>query len=341
MREPGFWHRPPSLLSRLLLPLGAVYGEVASWRMRKAGIEAGAPVICVGNYHLGGAGKTPTTLALVQLLRDLDENPVVLSRGYGGRLKGPIGVDPQRHSAADVGDEPLMMARSVPVVVARDRVDGAALARSQGASVIVMDDGFQNPALVKHLSLIVIDSRRGVGNACVFPAGPLRAPLPLQIERTDALIIIGDGAAADGVAAQIAAQGGVVLRAQLRPEEVSVERLRGQRVLAFAGIGDPARFFATLRASGIDVAEARAFADHHPFTADDLASLADTARRDGLTLVTTEKDLARIGPAAAATLGRAVVSFAVTLAVDDPARWRGFVLERLNQARAGRFGRRR
>ncbi|WP_322517888.1 tetraacyldisaccharide 4'-kinase [Rhodopseudomonas palustris] len=339
MREPGFWHRPPSLLSRLLLPLGAVYGEITSWRMRKTGVEAGVPVICVGNYHLGGAGKTPTTLALVQLLRDLDENPVVLSRGYGGRLRGPIGVDPQRHGAADVGDEPLMMARSVPVVVARDRVDGAALARSQGASVIVMDDGFQNPALLKHVALIVIDSRRGVGNACVFPAGPLRAPLPLQIERTDALMIIGDGAAADDVAAQIAAQGGVLLRAQLRPDEASVERLQGQRVLAFAGIGDPARFFATLRASGIDVAEARAFADHHPFTADDLASLADTARRDGLTLVTTEKDLARIG-AAAATLGSAIVPFAVTLAVDDPVRWRGFVLERLNQARAGRFRRR-
>ncbi|ABD06564.1 lipid-A-disaccharide synthase [Rhodopseudomonas palustris HaA2] len=332
MREPGFWHRPPSWLSRLLLPLGAVYGEITSWRMRKTGVEAGAPVICVGNYHLGGAGKTPTTLALVRLLRDLDEQPIVLSRGYGGRLKGPILVDPQRHDAADVGDEPLMMARRVPVVVARDRVDGAALARSQGASLLVMDDGFQNPALVKHLSLIVIDSRRGVGNGCVFPAGPLRAPLPLQIERTDALIIIGDGTAADEVAAAIATRGGVVLRARLRPDAASVERLKGQRVLAFAGIGDPARYFATLRASGIDVADQRAFADHHPFTVAELESLAETARREGLTLVTTEKDLARIG-AAAATLGSAIVPFAVTLAVEDEPSLRLFLLEQINRAR--------
>ncbi|MBI5129253.1 MAG: tetraacyldisaccharide 4'-kinase [Rhodopseudomonas palustris] len=338
MREPGFWHRPPALLSRLLLPLGAVYGEITGWRMQKPGVEAGVPVLCVGNYHLGGAGKTPTTLALVQILRDLDERPIVLSRGYGGRLRGPIAVDPQRHSAADVGDEPLMMARSVPVVVARDRVDGAALARSQGASVIVMDDGFQNPAVVKHASLIVIDSRRGVGNGCVFPAGPLRAPLPLQIERTDALVVIGDGAAADGVAAQIAARGGLVLRAQLRPDDASVERLKRRRVLAFAGIGDPARFFATLRSSGVDVVDAQAFADHHPFTADDLAGLAARARSGGLALVTTEKDLARIG-AAAASLGSDVAAFAVTLVVEDDARLRLFVLEQLNRVRASRYAR--
>jgi tetraacyldisaccharide 4'-kinase len=324
------------LLSRLLLPLGAVYGEITSWRMRKASVEAGVPVFCVGNYHLGGAGKTPTTLALVDLLRELGEQPVVLSRGYGGRLRGPIGVDLQRHSAADVGDEPLMMARDVPVVIARDRVDGAALARAKSASVIVMDDGFQNPALVKHVSLIVIDSRRGVGNACVFPAGPLRAPLPLQIERTDALIVIGDGDAADGIAAEISANNGLVLRARLQPDEASVARLKGRRVLAFAGIGDPARFFATLRASGVDIVEQRAFPDHHPFTADDMSNLAAIARRDDLALVTTEKDLARIGPAAASS-GYDVTAFAVALEVEDAARLRLFVLERLNEARASRF----
>jgi len=338
MREPAFWHRPPSLLSRLLLPFGAVYGEVTAARMQKVGIETGVPVLCVGNYHLGGAGKTPTTLALVQLLRDLGEHPVVLSRGYGGRLRGPILVDAQRHSAADVGDEPLMMARTAPVVVARERTDGAALARSQGASVIVMDDGFQNPALVKDASLIVIDSRRGVGNGCVFPAGPLRAPLPLQVARTDVMIIVGDGQAADAVAAQIAARGGPVLRARLTPDETSLERLKGRRVLAFAGIGDPARFFATLRASGVEIAEQRAFPDHHPFTADELASLADSARRGGLTLVTTEKDLARIGPDAA-SLGSDLVALAVTLVVEEEARLRRFLLERINQARTKQFAR--
>ena len=194
MREPAFWHRPSSWMSRLLMPLGAVYGWVAGQRLKRRGLDAGIPVICVGNYHVGGAGKTQTVLALTKILRELGETPVVLSRGYGGKLRGPIKVDPARHAAADVGDEPLMLAQTIPVVVARDRVEGVALARSQGASVILMDDGFQNPAIAKDASLIVIDGDRGLGNACVLPAGPLRAPLPPQLDRTDALIIVGDGA---------------------------------------------------------------------------------------------------------------------------------------------------
>jgi tetraacyldisaccharide 4'-kinase len=181
MREPAFWYRPPSWISRLLMPLGALYGLVAGQRLQRQGFDAGIPVLCVGNYHVGGAGKTPAVLALARVLRDLGETPVVLSRGYGGRLHGPIQVDPARHVADDVGDEPLMMAGSVAVVVARDRIAGVALARSQRASVILMDDGFQNPAITKDASLIVIDATRGLGNACVFPAGPLRAPLRPQI----------------------------------------------------------------------------------------------------------------------------------------------------------------
>ena len=148
MREPGFWHRP-SWISLLLMPLGALYGLVAGWRLQREGFDAGVPVLCVGNYHVGGAGKTPAVLALTRLLRELGETPVVLSRGYGGRLRGPVMVDAVRHAASDIGDEPLMLARSVKVTVARDRVAGIALARSQGASVILMDDGFQNPAIAK------------------------------------------------------------------------------------------------------------------------------------------------------------------------------------------------
>ena len=188
------------------------------------GLDAGIPVICVGNYHVGGAGKTPTVLALAKLLRELGELPVVLSRGYGGKLRGPVMVDRERHVASDVGDEPLMMARSLPVVVARDRIEGVALAKSQGATVILMDDGFQNPAIIKDASLIVIDSERGLGNGKVFPAGPLRAPLKPQLARTDALIVIGDGTAAGPVAAEIAAQGKPVFRARVRPDEASVAR---------------------------------------------------------------------------------------------------------------------
>jgi tetraacyldisaccharide 4'-kinase len=338
MREPAFWYRPSSWISRLLLPFGALYGLVAGQRLQREGFDAGVPVLCVGNYHVGGAGKTPTVLALANVLRDLGETPVVLSRGYGGRLRGPIKVDPARHVADDVGDEPLMMAGSVAVVVARDRIAGVALARSQRASVILMDDGFQNPAIIKDASLIVIDASRGLGNGCVLPAGPLRAPLKPQLARTDALIVIGDGIAAQGVAAAVAARGAPVLSAHLKPDDASVASLGGKRVLAFAGIGDPARFFRTLAASGIAVVAKRVFADHHPFTKSEIESLLADAKRDALTLVTTEKDLARLRAAdGVPSWARDIVPFAVTLAFEDAAQLRKFVSGCLFRAREKRF----
>jgi tetraacyldisaccharide 4'-kinase len=338
MREPAFWHRPPSWTSSLLMPLGAIYGWVAAQRMQRRGLDAGIPVLCIGNYHTGGAGKTPMVLALASLLRDLGETPVVLSRGYGGRLRGPITVDPQRHVAGDVGDEPLMLARSVAVVVAHDRVAGVALARSQGATVIVMDDGFQNPAVVKDASLVVIDSHRGVGNGRVLPAGPLRAPLPPQLAHTDALIVVGDGAAAEAVAAAIAARGKPVLAAHLEPDGASLASLRGKRALAFAGIGDPNRFFRTLRAGGIEVAVERAFPDHHPFSQGEIETLMADAKRDALTLVTTEKDLARLRQAAGLPCwAKDIVPFKVTLEFEDVARLRTFVTDRLFRARDQKF----
>jgi tetraacyldisaccharide 4'-kinase len=338
MREPAFWHRPSSSTSLLLAPLGALYGLIAGWRLRRDGFDAGVPVLCVGNYHVGGAGKTPTVLALTKVLRDLGETPVVLSRGYGGRLRGPIKVDPERHAAADVGDEPLMLAPTVPVVVARDRIDGVALARSQGASVILMDDGFQNPAIAKDAALIVIDGDRGLGNGRVFPAGPLRAPLKPQLNRTDALIVVGDGIAAEAVAAAIAMLGKPVLSAHLRADEASVASLRGKRVLAFAGIGDPARFFRTLRGCGIEVAAECAFPDHHPFSESEIESLFAEAKRDALTLVTTEKDLARLRKAAGLPCrAREILPFAVTLEFADVSELRKFVAERLFKAREKKF----
>jgi tetraacyldisaccharide 4'-kinase len=338
MREPAFWHRPSSWRSNLLRPLGALYGAVAAKRLQRRGIDAGIPVICVGNYHVGGAGKTPTVLALAKLLRDLGELPVVLSRGYGAKLRGPVKVDRERHVADDVGDEPLMMAQSLPVVISRDRAEGVALAKSQGATVIVMDDGFQNPAIVKDASLIVIDSARGLGNGKVFPAGPLRAPLGPQLARTDALIVVGDGTAAGAVAAEIAAQGKPVFHARVRPDDGSVNSLHGKRVLAFAGIGDPARFFNTLRASGIEVVRCRAFADHHAFSDREIEDLIAEAGREALTLVTTEKDLARFWTnGAVPPWAEAIVPFAVTLAFDDPRQLRRFVTERLFTARERKF----
>jgi tetraacyldisaccharide 4'-kinase len=338
MREPAFWHGPASLKSHLLQPLATLYGAIAAKRMRRKGIDVGIPVFCVGNYHTGGAGKTPTVLVLAKLLRELGEVPVVLSRGYGGQLRGPVKVDPSRHSAADVGDEPLMLAERLPVVIARDRADGAALAKSLGASVLVMDDGFQNPAIVKDASLIVIDSHRGLGNGKVFPAGPLRAPLGPQIARTDALVVVGDGVAAKMLATEMTVRGKPVLAARLKPDDASLSSLQGRRVLAFAGIGDPARFFNTLRTCGVEVVRERAFPDHHVFSEADIEGLLSEAKRDGLTLATTEKDLARLklrGELPAWAQG--VVPFAVTLEFEDGAALRKFVVEALLRARETKF----
>ena len=341
MHEPAFWHRPSSGISLLLSPLAAIYGAVAARRMQRKGFDAGIPVFCVGNYHVGGAGKTPTVLALVKLLRDLGETPVVLSRGYGGRLRGPVMVEPDRHLATDVGDEPLMLARTVPVAVACERLDGLALAKSQGATVIVMDDGFQNPTIAKDASLIVIDARRGLGNARVLPAGPLRAPLPPQIDRTDALIVVGEGSAADAVAATVAARDKPVLTAQIKADDAALASLRGQRVLAFAGIGDPDRFFRTLSGNGVEVVNQRAFADHHPFMRGEIVSLVAAAKRDALIPVTTEKDLARLhvgGELPAWAQG--IVAFPVKLEFDSALKLRRFVSDRLLRARDAKFRKR-
>jgi tetraacyldisaccharide 4'-kinase len=341
MHEPAFWYRPSSGISLLLSPLAAIYGAVAARRMRRKGFDAGIPVFCVGNYHVGGAGKTPTVLALVTILRDLGETPVVLSRGYGGRLRGPVKVALDRHLAMDVGDEPLMLARTVPVVVARERFDGLALAKSQGATVIVMDDGFQNPAIAKDASLVVIDAHRGLGNACVFPAGPLRAPLPPQIDRTDVLVVVGEGNAADAVAARVAAQDKPVLSAQIKADDAVLSSLRGRRVLAFAGIGDPDRFFRTLRGNGIEVIRQHVFADHHPFTQGEIEALLSEAKREALIPVTTEKDLARLGTGGGLPpWAQDIVAFPVKLEFDSALKLRRFVSDRLFRARDGKFRKR-
>ena len=338
MREPGFWHGPSSVNSHLLKPLAALYGAIAAKRLQRSGLNAGIPVLCVGNYHVGGAGKTPTVLALSKLLRDLGETPVVLSRGYGGKLRGPVRVDPVRHAASDVGDEPLMLAGQLSVVVACKRADGVPLAR-EGATVILMDDGFQSPAVTKDASLIVIDSHRGLGNGQVFPAGPLRAPLTPQLARTDALVIVGNGTAAEMVATEIAAQGKPVLRARLKPDEAQLASLRDKRVLAFAGIGDPARFFSTLQASGVDVVRRRVFADHHPYSQGEIESLIAEAKRDALIPVTTEKDLARLRHGGnLPDWAQQIVPFAVTLEFDNAALLRKFVSGRLFKARERRAG---
>ncbi|MGB7855384.1 MAG: tetraacyldisaccharide 4'-kinase, partial [Pseudolabrys sp.] len=222
MREPAFWWRGAGPQAQLLAPLGFIYGTITARRMALEGAQAGLPVLCVGNFTLGGAGKTPTVIMLAKMLADGGGRPFCLSRGYGGTEAGPKLVDGRADRAAQVGDEALLLARAALTVVARDRVAGAEFARAQGASVIILDDGLQNPSLAKDFTLAVIDARRGTGNARVFPAGPLRAPLDAQLARTDALLVVGEGNAADGVAARLHAQARPVFHARLVPDKAVV-----------------------------------------------------------------------------------------------------------------------
>lgn len=317
MRAPAFWWRPPGLASAVLAPLAVLYGTVAAARLTRAGARVGVPVICVGNPTLGGAGKTPTALAIVALLRDLGAAPALLTRGHGGRERGPHRVDAERDDAMRVGDEPLLLARAAPTIVARDRRAGAERAIAAGADVIVMDDGFQNPSLEKTLSLLVIDGAVGLGNGRVFPAGPLRAPLGPQLARAQMAVIVGDGAPGEAAAALAATSGLAVLRATLVPQSLPP---LGRPLLAYAGIGRPEKFAATLAAAGRPPARLVAFADHHRFGAADAARLLADAARDGLALVSTEKDIARMrGDPALAPLAAATHALAVRLVFDDAA----------------------
>jgi tetraacyldisaccharide 4'-kinase len=323
MREPSFWWHKASLGSGLLAPVAAAYGAVAAQRMARPGARAAVPVLCVGNFTLGGAGKTPAALYLAKMLTEAGEKPFFLSRGYGGSLAGPKQVDAQSDSAAQVGDEALLLARVAPTFIARDRVAGAHAAHSGGAGVIVMDDGLQNPSLVKDFTLAVIDGRRGIGNGRVFPAGPLRAPLAEQLARCDALLVIGGG---DGDIKS----GLPVFHGRLVPDATAVMALKGRQVLAFAGIGDPDKFFATVTEAGIAIAERAAFPDHHRFNAEESASLIMRAEHGGLSLLTTEKDRARMmGDPNRAALVAKTHMLPVTLEVTEADALRALVLAKL------------
>ena len=300
MREPAFWWRGKGLASAALAPCATIYGAIAESRMARHGTRAGLPVLCVGNFTLGGAGKTPTAMWLADLLRAAGETPFFLTRGYGGKVTRPRLVYPETDAARVVGDEALLLARVAPTVVARNRVHGAGLAKARGASLVVMDDGLQNASLAKAFTIAVIDGRRGIGNACVFPAGPLRAPLA------------------------------AVFHGRLVPEPAAVTALRARKVLAFAGIGDPDKFFATVERAGIPIGARRGYADHHRYSAEEAAKLVMAAEHESLTLLTTEKDHARMSgdPALAALASQAKV-LPVTLDVEESDALRTLVLGRL------------
>jgi tetraacyldisaccharide 4'-kinase len=293
---PLFWGRPPGVVADLLLPFGAACD--AAGRLRRAmsrSYRPSVPVICVGNLVAGGAGKTPVALSLTGWLVERGVSAHVVTRGYGGRLRGPVRVDPVRHDALAVGDEALLLAARAPCWVARDRAAGVRAAVADGAGAILLDDGFQNPAVTKTLGLIVVDAGYGFGNGRVIPAGPLRENLRRGIARADAVVLVANAGDASGTERLQLDCGIPVLTAVLAP--VGGERLAGSRLLAFAGIGRPEKFFATLRALGAVLGGAQAFPDHHPFSAAELAELYRDAERSGARLITTAKDIVRVPPA--------------------------------------------
>lgn len=301
-REPSWWYgSAEDPRTRWLAPLGHLYGTIAERRYRRTTPYRAAPaVICIGNFTAGGTGKTPLSLLVAEHLKEMGARPVFLTRGYGGTIRTPTFIDPERHTADDCGDEPLLLARAAPVILARDRAAGARLAEADARrfDAIVMDDGLQNATLAKRLTLAVMDGARGVGNGEVIPAGPLRAELEFQLALTDAIIVNGGPADPAPDSASVLARlrrgfAGPVLSA--RPEAVGdTAWLDGTPVAAFAAIGNPERFFALLRTLGADVRIAHAFPDHHVYTAAQARTLLDAARVRGLQLVTTEKDWVRL-----------------------------------------------
>jgi tetraacyldisaccharide 4'-kinase len=296
---PAWWYRDAlSWQAAALSPFAALVDAAATMREgRVTPYRADLPVICVGNFTVGGAGKTPLALAVAGLLRDMGHRPAFLTRGYGGSAHGPLWVDPAASSTL-VGDEPLLLARAAPTMLARDRAAGAKAITAGAAgppTVIVMDDGLQNPSLIKDVRLVVVDGALGFGNRRVLPAGPLRRSLAAQRPLADAMVVIGAPRAELGP--DLASFRCPILTAHLAP--VDAAWLAGAPVLAFAGIGRPGKFFDTLTVARAKVVE-RPFPDHHPYSDADCAGLLAAARTGGLQLVTTEKDFARLGHQGAA-----------------------------------------
>jgi tetraacyldisaccharide 4'-kinase len=344
--EPSWWYtREPTRLAVALRPLAAVYGRLVIGRFARASVQrARVPVICVGNFTAGGSGKTPVVMAIARLLGRLGQRPAILMRGYGGSLAGPAWVEAERHTAREVGDEALLLAGVAPTLVSRDRARGAdAITRDARApTAIVMDDGMQNPRLAKSLTIAVVDAQRGVGNGEVIPAGPLRAPLEFQLELINAVVVAHPpGVPIDpdrGVHGWLRQRfQGPVIASATEPQG-DLAWLQGARVVAYAGIANPQRFFALAASLGGEVVRAITFKDHHAFSEADAARLIGEARSADAELVTTEKDIARLddrqGRIAQLRASSRAIAIAATFAPDELARLEALISAALVTAAA-------
>ncbi len=288
MKAPAFWDRR-GWRSAALTPAGQLYNTVSKMLRNRQPYKADVPVICVGNLSAGGTGKTPTVIALLKYFSDTETSVHVVSRGYGGAEAGPLAVEIGTHSAAQVGDEPLLIASYAPVWIAKDRAAGVRAAAQAGAELIVMDDGHQNPSVAKDISLIVVDAAYGFGNGRIIPAGPLREHVSAGMARADAVILIGKPP--DPWPETF--HGKPVLRAALKPRFTGMS-LKGARVLAFAGIGRPAKFFQSLEEQGADIIDREVFADHQVYSRKIIDRLIARADAQDLMAVTTEKDAVKL-----------------------------------------------
>lgn len=316
---PPFWWTKTGWQAICLYPLSFVYGRVSGAILQhRRRHPLSVPVICVGNFTVGGAGKTPTAIAIARAAKARGLSPGFLSRGYGGSLDVTTVVDPHHHRSTAVGDEPLLLAREALTVISRRRVAGAEKLVAEGADLIIMDDGFQSARLHVDYALIVIDSMRGIGNGWVVPSGPVRAPIPVQMRHLDAILKVGKGDAADQFVRQASRSGKPVLVANVMPQ--SGGDLSGKSVLAYAGIADPRKFYRTLEELGAVIADRQDFPDHHHLADDEISDLLARSEKQGLQLVTTAKDSVRLagGHGRAAELHEKSKVVDVDMVFDDP-----------------------